>query len=834
MDENYKSLKDVVGFSYVIGSYQRGYRWGEVNVREFLEDIFEDKLVEDHTFKKSDYMDENEVICELKGNIRDTEYCLQPLVLKKNGESYSVIDGQQRLTTLYIIIKALCSVSDKKFPAKFSIEYESREKSKEFLQMLSDASESTNIDAAYIFQAYCFAKDWFLARNKSFVELLDENFVECDENRLVSAFATYLRSILLTKTKFIWDEIGESSADMNKKEQKIFADRNTGRLELTDSELIKSLFMNPEYYGRGEVNLKDRQTLISEIWDIYENELHNDELWKFLPVSSSNREEYALLTRMDAIFLLLTRKNKIERNQYEENSLFKAVKQWIDNKIRNAREGEDYDKASSFVMISAWREVCDLFDGIKELFNNNELYNLLSLYTMIESEDSKKLDKYLEVLSAAKNKRTEIMKNVICEILFVDGIADKVKKVRYPERDIIRKILVAHNVAVTNSSNPINRFGFNFFDKITEQWDIEHIYSTNEGYIEKAPLEEKVKLLQIFSQQENNIYKHYIEVLYSINIEEMRGEREDKDFADQCFKNAKSRYDMYFDIWRYFKLKEFTRDLLFRYNISSKIGEILSSEHFETEANDFLHDEEYEDSEVCILFRSDYLYWDQKLDREYLRLKEMSLMPDVISWHGIGIKITDPSGFWADDLEEKNIKSNFIRNYYRELLSIVYNNTGISAQDISFGNHGKKKDNIVDDASRDKIRAFLSGTKERIEESICLFFKKDESIDPSDCKLGIQTDYRTFAAFINDNSMGNMMLLPVSINRAEKYKNVNFSGKRKYVVNERTVFLPIATSNVLMGKYIDLENSTEQWLMNERKEYITDMISTMSKYYGKE
>lgn len=292
MDENYKLLKDVVGFSYVIGSYQRGYRWDEVNVRELLEDIFEDKLVEDYRFTRNDYMDENEVITELISRVRDTEYCLQPLVLKKNDNGYSVIDGQQRLTTLYIIMKALCSVSDKKFPVKFSIEYKSREKSKEFLQNLSDDSEATNIDAAYILQAYHFSEEWFLERNKAFIELLDENFVECNESRLISAFATYLYKILLEKTKFIWDEIDESSADMNKKEQKIFADRNTGRLELTDSELIKSLFMNPEYYGKGEVNLKDRQTLISEIWDIYENELHNDELWKFLPISASVRAEY--------------------------------------------------------------------------------------------------------------------------------------------------------------------------------------------------------------------------------------------------------------------------------------------------------------------------------------------------------------------------------------------------------------------------------------------------------------------------------------------------------------------------------------------------------------
>jgi hypothetical protein len=222
------------------------------------------------------------------------------------------------------------------------------------------------------------------------------------------------------------------------------------------------------------------------------------------------------------------------------------------------------------------------------------------------------------------------------------------------------------------------------------------------------------------------------------------------------------------------------------------------------------------------------------LDDEYQRLKEVSPFSNTITWHGVSIKIADPTDFWGEDLEEKNIKSNFIRNYYRDLLNVVYDNTGISAQDLSFSNHGKKRDVIVNDASRDKIRAFLLGTKERIEESIRLFFKKDESINPSDYRLGAQTDYRTLAAFINDNSMGNMMLLPVSINRAGKYRDVNFSGKRKYVVDKETVFLPIATSNVLMGKYIDLETSTEQWLMNERKEYIMDMISSLSKYYGKE
>ena len=80
-----------------------------------------------------------------------------------------------------------------------------------------------------------------------------------------------------------------------------------------------------------------------------------------------------------------------------------------------------------------------------------------------------------------------------------------------------------------------------------------------------------------------------------------------------------------------------------------------------------------------------------------------------------------------------------------------------------------------------------------------------------------------------------MMLLPSGINRASKYSNENFSGKRKYIAElEENVFLPIGTSNVFMGKFIDLETSTEQWLMKERLNYLKDMIEVMKKYYREE
>ncbi len=73
---------------YLIPYYQRGYRWEIENVKALLDDI--------HNFIDS----------------KEEFYCLQPIVVVPNLDKdglriWEVIDGQQRLTTLYIIFKFL-------------------------------------------------------------------------------------------------------------------------------------------------------------------------------------------------------------------------------------------------------------------------------------------------------------------------------------------------------------------------------------------------------------------------------------------------------------------------------------------------------------------------------------------------------------------------------------------------------------------------------------------------------------------------------------------------------------------------------------------------------
>lgn len=69
-----KFVADIRG-SFYIPSYQRGYRWSETEVVRLLDDIYQNG-------KKN--------------------YCLQPVVVRKKGDQYELIDGQQRLTTLSV------------------------------------------------------------------------------------------------------------------------------------------------------------------------------------------------------------------------------------------------------------------------------------------------------------------------------------------------------------------------------------------------------------------------------------------------------------------------------------------------------------------------------------------------------------------------------------------------------------------------------------------------------------------------------------------------------------------------------------------------------------
>lgn len=84
------TLEELFKDFYAIPEFQREYVWEEEQVRALLEDAF-DAL-----------FDEN-------GSVIDTEYFIGSIVAYREHDVFQLIDGQQRSTTIFII---LCAIRD--------------------------------------------------------------------------------------------------------------------------------------------------------------------------------------------------------------------------------------------------------------------------------------------------------------------------------------------------------------------------------------------------------------------------------------------------------------------------------------------------------------------------------------------------------------------------------------------------------------------------------------------------------------------------------------------------------------------------------------------------
>lgn len=141
---------------YFIPSYQRGYKWEEKDIKRLLDDINEFKVIDDF----------------------DAFYCLQNISIIENKGELNVVDGQQRLTTLSILLSYLGEAD----MVKGKLKYSKRQTTQKFLneyvytaclqQHMSedwdtfiektDNQEYDYQDIFYIFMAWKTIDGWFI------------------------------------------------------------------------------------------------------------------------------------------------------------------------------------------------------------------------------------------------------------------------------------------------------------------------------------------------------------------------------------------------------------------------------------------------------------------------------------------------------------------------------------------------------------------------------------------------------------------------------------------------------------------------------------------------
>lgn len=417
-----KSIENFRGFHFLVKDYQRGYKWTATEVRQLLDDLneFEPK--------------ENEF------------YCLQPIVIKADNDKKELIDGQQRCTTIYLILQYLGQ-------HLFDITYQTREQSAEFLTKIATLgisgewndwvdsySEKDNVDNYHFFQAYRTIQDWFAKKSEKEKEVWVKK--------------------LLEKCKVIWYEV-ENELDSIE----LFTRINSNKIPLTEAELIKALFL---------IALTDtstqREWVVAQQWDKIENELEEDEFWYFITANTPPA------TPIDYIFSL-SEVVKKQENYQGEYPIFNAYY----NAYKNAENKKQWVETQ-------WNEVRNNFLTLKEWFKDFEYYHLVGALIHLGYNINTIFD--LKLQSNSKTAFKEALKAEFAKI--IGSFGNNLENVYYNSGKERKALLLFNIISILQSEEKVYRFPFNKFK--TMNWDIEHIHAiatdTNNKDVQKAWLRE--------------------------------------------------------------------------------------------------------------------------------------------------------------------------------------------------------------------------------------------------------------------------------------------------------------------------------------------------------
>ncbi|SNR33126.1 DUF262 domain-containing protein [Flavobacterium sp. ov086] len=463
--------EDFLKNHFLIPSYQRGYRWTEREVTDLLNDILE--------FQNKRNKEEGEF------------YCLQPIVVINKNGNWEVIDGQQRLTTLFIILTYLGEAKKYLFPNSqlYSIEYETREKdgnsSKEFLNQLKNSTEidKTNSDFYHMSQAFLTVKTWFEQSGVNVGDflntLLKTNFHEGID--------------IANNIRFIWYEVVEEKNPIE-----IFTRLNMGKIPLTNAELVKALFFVTD---KDESNKKRHQLQMGYEWDQIENALQNKNFWYFItsqPYKGSNHielifdliaQKYVHLTSIDA--------------KYKNDKLYTFY--IFNNLIAQKLVPEGKSNTTESVKKQLWDEIKTSYRQFLDFYHHNEYYHLIGY--LIHSSERNNIS---DIISLADNEtKTEfeaaLRKKIKSQFTF------ELSELSYDNYNETHRALFLFNVISTMKSN-YNRFPFEKFKE--ENWSLEHIHAQNSEGLTK---EQKRLLLEeqktYFEKKNTVIFDRIVQLL---------------------------------------------------------------------------------------------------------------------------------------------------------------------------------------------------------------------------------------------------------------------------------------------------------------------------------
>lgn len=466
---------ELMNNKFYIPDYQRGYRWSSFEVKKLLEDL-------------SEYINNDKT--------GQSFYCMQPLVVfyKEEKGAWEVIDGQQRLTTLYLILyqKRKRLKEDNPDMELFSLSYKSRPGSEKFLEEINFNQREENIDYYHICNALDEIEIYFGKINSG--KYVDYILNAKDEKGNPSV-------------KFIWYDVTEEIAKGKISSEEIFSRLNVGKIGLTNAELIKALFLNrvDKEVKNYDEKFKERisfslKTKISKDWDMIEHGLQKNDFWSFI----YGKEDYKYDTRIEFLFDVIKDKTVTQRDieyytfdKYVED--FKKYDEY-EKKIKDATDEQSRDiirkEMSSYSVERKWDELMKKYYLFRNWYEDRYLYHLIgylrykeiSIKDIISLEDTiethsefiEKLRKWCVALALnVESSGIEDFYNNKSSTEVKDFIATTLQTFNYgtTPNKIIYDTLLLFNVLTALDCKKMNvKFLFNeFYD--TKSWDLEHIRS---------------------------------------------------------------------------------------------------------------------------------------------------------------------------------------------------------------------------------------------------------------------------------------------------------------------------------------------------------------------
>lgn len=447
-----KSISQLFGLDFYIPSYQRGYRWLDIQVRELLEDLYD--------FANS--------------KREDTDYyCLQPIIVKKRDTVWELVDGQQRLTALWLIYALYyCSNREDVVNLKrnsYTLEYEEKP---DFTRIFDE------IDA--------FVEEGSLKQiSKKFEEVKTRNIDSLNLIRSMDFISSF--SINNKTAKGVLAKIYEMNDDIkiiwyvldeNEDPIQTFTNINANKIELTNSELIKAVLLH------ATLDENQMQNMALQ-WEDIEKGLNNNSFWNFIV----NKKRNSYSTRIDYLFEIWCAKNDaiIQSNDTDRYAIFRI----INNKWLSGKKTE-----------IIWKEIQEIYETLMDWYNDYFYYHTIGMLFIInEKEKDVDIVKELYNIYAESDKQTfkkEILKR-IRDLYFshsnstpfdnydLDDIKNDLADVTSQNSEQVKNILLLYNIAMLiNANNTYERFPFELYKN--ETWDIEHI---NPQTPKEASAEEK-------------------------------------------------------------------------------------------------------------------------------------------------------------------------------------------------------------------------------------------------------------------------------------------------------------------------------------------------------